>query len=166
MVADGRPKEVIGEYIAVEQKKFEARSQAPVVISEVVVDPPSAPPSGRVRITGKIRTEQSMPGCLAVIRIGFGPALMAWASHGDDDLERLADEPLDINLGQGPGTWQVDAEIKSFPLFPGDYNVGIAVIEPDLTEIARSVVPFDVEGVRQDTKRLHLPLQQSNQRLE
>jgi len=163
VVADGRPKEVIPTYVAAEQKKFEKKSRAPVVISDVRVEPTSLQPSDPIVVRGTIRTQEAMPGCIATIRVGLGPALLAWAGENENQtLERLADEPLDIELGYGPGTWEIETTIATFPLFPGDYIVGLAVIEADMEEVARNVVHIEVEGPRQDWKSLRLRIEQNN----
>ncbi len=167
VVADGTPREVLPEYVAQERAKYARRNSGAVTISNLEIEPTSLHPSDPLTIRGTIEVHEAMPGCRAVVRVGLGAALLAWAGDdlsGESSLTRLADEPLDLNLGRGPATFHIDTTITSFPLFPGDYEVGLAVLEPDLEEIAKLVVPVDVLGERDTQKNLRLRLEQRNAR--
>jgi lipopolysaccharide transport system ATP-binding protein len=163
VVADGTPGQVIPEYVAKEQEKYALYGNDSVHLSEVELTPASVQPSGAVTVSGIIETTEPLKDCVAVVRVGMGSALIAWA--GDESLARLIDEPLDIALERGPGRWRVEATIDSLPFFPGDYVAGLAVIQPDQTEIVSHVVPLDIMGTRDDVKRIRVRLAENNERL-
>lgn len=166
VVADGTPRAVIPEYVAAEVKKYAATGSDGVYIRDVSIDPPAVAPSGSFTVRGVVETTEPMPGCNIVVRVGFGAALMAWAGESDkQSLERLADEPVNINL-KNPGVWRVEATVRNIPFFPGDYAAGLAVLEPDRSEIVSSVVPLDVLGPREDWKSIRLALDENNEKLE
>jgi hypothetical protein len=166
VVADGTPRQVIPEYVAAEVKKHAAHGKDGVFVRDVSVDPPAVQPSGSIRIRGVVEIKEPMPTCRVVLRVGFGAALMAWAGESEvQTLERLADEPIAIPLKDGPGTWQVDVTVKNIPFFPGDYAIGVAVVESDYTEIVSSVVPLDILGPREEWKSIRIALDENNERL-
>lgn len=167
VVADGTPREVIPDYVQQERQKLAARSHNAVRILDVEAVPEAVHPAEPVTLRGTIQIDEPLPGCTAVVRVGFGAAVIAWAGDfsGEDSLTRIADEPLDINLSRGPATFRIDTTVKSFPLFPGDYILGLAVLDPDGDELAKFVVPIDVLGERQTSIKLRLPLEQRNERV-
>lgn len=166
VVADGTPRAVIPDYVAAEVRKYAATGSDGVYIRDVEIDPPAVAPSGSFTVRGVVETTEPMPGCHIVVRVGFGAALMAWAGESDkQSLERLADEPIDINLRE-PGVWKVEATVRNIPFFPGDYAAGLAVLEPDRSEIVSSVVPLDVLGPREDWKSIRLALDENNEKLD
>jgi ABC-type polysaccharide/polyol phosphate transport system ATPase subunit len=167
VVADGTPREVLPEYVAQEARKYAASGNDSVHITEVEIDPPAVQPNGAFTVRGLIETTEPMPGCKVVLRVGLGAALMAWAGEAESQsLERLAEEPLDIPLHNGPGKWRVEATVRNIPFFPGDYNCGLAVVESDMSEVISQLVPLDILGVREDWKSLRLALDQNNDRLD
>lgn len=167
VVADGSPKTVIPDYVLAESQKYAASGSDVVHITGVELLPTRIQPSGRLTIKGIIETDEPLPGCRAVVRVGMGEALVAFA--GDDSsrhsLKRLIDEPLDINLAQGPGVWKIETTVASVPLFPGDYIGGLAVVRDDMTEVVSLVEQFDVMGEREGWMRIRVPLAEDNERL-
>jgi ABC-type polysaccharide/polyol phosphate transport system ATPase subunit len=169
LVADGTPRDVLPEYVKQERQKLAARSDNAVSIRDVEVVPDSLHPSDPITVRGTIEIHEPLPGCTAVVRVGLGAALLAWAGEdleGETSLTRLADEPLDLNLSRGPATFHVDTTIASFPHFPVDYVVGLAVVDEDYDELAKLVVPVDVLGERETQKKIRLRLEQRNEREE
>lgn len=165
LVADGSPREVLSEYVRQERQKLAARSDKAVSIRDVEVIPDALHPSDPLTVRGTIEIHEPLPGCTAVVRVGLGAALLAWAGEdleNETPLTRLADEPLDLNLARGPATFRVETTIASFPLFPGDYVVGLAVIDEDHDELSKLVVPVDVLGERETQKQIRLRLEQHN----
>lgn len=165
MVADGSPREVLTEYVRQEREKLAARSDKAVSIRDVEAVPSSVHPGDPLTVRGTIEVHEPLRNCKAVVRVGFGQALLAWAGEdleGENSLTRLSDEPLDLNLGRAPMTFHVDTTIASFPLFSGDYLVGLAVVDEEFNELTKLVVPVDVLGERQDLKRIRLRLEERN----
>ncbi len=166
VVADGTPKNVIPDYVLQEAQKFAAGGSDAVHITDIQLSPNRIQPSGSITVRGVIETTEPLPGSMAVVRVGMGEALIAFA--GDDSsrhsLKRLIDEPLDINLAQGPGRWEIETTIDTVPLFPGDYIAGLAVLRDDLTEMVSLVEPLDVMGQREGWMRIRVRLDENNER--
>lgn len=167
VVADGSPKSVIPDYVLQEAQKFAAGGSDSVHLTDVDVTPNRIQPSGSVRIRGRVETTEPLPGCRVVIRVGMGAALRAFAGEGAEGqpLSRLIDEPLDINLAQGPGVWDVDTTIESVPLFAGDYIAGVAVVRDDMTEVVSLVEHLDIMGEREGWMSIRVRIDEDNERL-
>jgi ABC-type polysaccharide/polyol phosphate transport system ATPase subunit len=166
VVADGTPAQVIPDYVAQEAEKYAAHGNDAVHISNVEVVPGRIHPSGAVTVRGIIETTEPLEGCRAVVRVGMGQALIAYAGESDKQtLARLIDEPLDIRLDKGPGRWQVEATIESVPLFAGDYIAGLAVIEHDMTELVSLTLPLDILGAREEWMSIRVRLDENNTQL-
>jgi len=166
VVADGTPAQVIPDYVAAEEAKYAAHGNDAAHISDVEVIPNRVHPSGSVTVRGVIETTEPLDGCRAVVRVGMGQALVAYAGEGEKQpLSRIIDEPLDVRIDKGPGRWQVEATIESLPLFPGDYIAGLAIIEHDMTEVVSLTLPLDVLGAREEWMSLRVRLDENNREL-